>query len=299
MIYTVTFSPSIDYFVKLDAFEVNKINRSKSDFFCPGGKGINVSLILNNLGCKSVCLGFVGGFTGKYIEENLNRKGIETSFIHIEGNSRINVKINDLKYETALDGTNPCLKESDIDELVNQLSRLNKGDLVSFNGRFPKIVSQRRIEEIFSLLNKKEIEFIIDTSSPHLEQILKCKPLLIKPNKEELEEVFSKKIDSSKELVDKLKELVSRGVKNAICSLDKDGAILVNKDEVIILDSFKGKVIKTVGCGDSLVGGFIYKYLESKDVKEAFKYGVSAGCASAFSTSLATREEIEKLYRQL
>ena len=297
MIYTLTVSPSIDYVVDVNDFKIGNINRSSKEEAFIGGKGINVSLVLNNLDRESIALGYIGGFTGRYIKDELNRLDIKNDFIELDGLTRINVKLKGEK-ETAINGIGPIINKEDIEALIKKLKRLNESDYLIMSGALPSSVHINIYEEILKRISSK-VEVIVDTSSKTLLDILKYHPFLIKPNKEELEELYDVVINNDDDLINYSKRLIELGAKNVIVSLDKDGALLANKDIVIKSNSPKGTVINSVGAGDSLVAGFIDEYLRSKDIAKAFYYGIASGSASTFSNKLATKEEIDYLYSKV
>ncbi len=299
MIYTVTFSPALDYIVDLPKLEVGAINRSQKEIILPGGKGINVSIVLANLGTKSVAMGFVGGFIGKYIEEELSKKNIDTDFVHLNGNTRINIKIKGMQ-ETAINGQGPKVTEDKIEELIQKLSKLTSKDLLVISGAIPNSLPSDTYERILERIKEENVALVIDTTKDTLLKTLQYHPLLIKPNKEELEELFHTKISNDDELVIEAKKLIDLGAKNVIVSLGGDGALLVTRDYThYLLRSPKGKVVNTVGAGDSLVAGFIDEYVRSSNLYAAFKRGIACGSASAFSENLATKEDTEELLKQI
>ena len=299
MIYTVTFSPAIDYVVDLDKLEIGEINRTKQECSYPGGKGINVSMVLSNLGRGSVATGFLGGYTGDFIEKELEKHHISSRFIRVEGNTRINVKIRCGK-ETAINGQGPHINDREIEELIRMLERCTKDDLIVISGTIPSTLPSNIYELILARVEDTGAKVVVDATKDILVNTLKYRPLLVKPNKEELEEIFSAKINNDEELIDAAKKLVKKGAKYVIVSLGGDGALLVGKDvEPILLPAPKGKVVNTVGAGDSLVAGFIDEYLESQDVLRAFKQGIATGSASAFSEGLATKEKVEELLKAM
>lgn len=299
MIYTVTFSPALDYIVDLDKLEVGAINRTKKETMLPGGKGINVSIVLSNLGTKSVVMGFTGGFIGKYIEDEMKLHNIDSDFVHLEGNTRINVKIKGM-VETAINGQGPKVKEEDIEELINKLTKLTSKDVLVISGAIPNTLPSDTYERILERIKDQNVTLIVDTTKDTLLKTLQYHPLLVKPNKEELEELFNVKIKSDDELVKTAYKLIEMGAKNVIVSLGGDGALLVeNNTKHKIIRSPKGKVINTVGAGDSLVAGFIDEYFRSYDINKAFKRGIATGSASAFSENLATLDKVNELEKTL
>lgn len=295
MIYTVTFSPALDYIVDLDKLDVGAINRTKKETMLPGGKGINVSLVLSNLKTKSVAMGFVGGFIGKYIEDEMKSHNIESDFVHLNGNTRINVKIKGM-VETAINGQGPKVEDKDIETLIEKLTKLTSKDVLVISGAIPNTLPSNTYERILERIKDQHVQLIVDTTKDTLLKTLPYHPVLVKPNKEELEELFNVKINNDEELVENAKKLISLGTQNVIVSLGGDGALLVQGNgEYKITRSPKGKVINTVGAGDSLVAGFIDEYYRSGDIVKAFKRGIACGSASAFSENLATLEKVEEL----
>lgn len=299
MIYTVTFSPAIDYVVDLANFTIGDINRTQQEQVFPGGKGINVSLVLANLGKSSITTGFLGGFTGAFIKEELAKRNIRSGFIEVDGLTRINVKIRAGK-ETAINGQGPNIKDEDINKLVSQLEKLTKDDLLVISGTVPKSLPSNIYEMILERIKDNKVEVIVDATKDILLNTLKYRPLLVKPNKEELEEMFNVSISNDQELIENASKLLSIGARNVIVSLGGDGALLVGEGlEPVKRSAPQGKVVNTVGAGDSLVAGFIAEYLDSKDIKKAFKQGIATGSASAFSEYLATKEEVTHLLNKM
>lgn len=300
MIYTVTFSPAIDYVVDLDVFGIGEINRTKKENCYPGGKGINVSMVLANLGRTSVATGFLAGFTGDFIKNELEARHINSGFISVkEGMTRINVKIRAGK-ETAINGQGPHISNEEIEQLISQLEKLTKDDLLVISGTVPSSLPDNIYEMILERIKGNDVTVVVDATKDILLNTLKYHPLLVKPNKEELEEMFGVSINSEEELVENATKLVKLGAKNVIVSLGADGALLVGREiEAIRLAAPDGKVVNTVGAGDSLVAGFIDEYLNSKDLALAFRKSIATGSASAFSETLATKEEVEAVLKTM
>lgn len=299
MIYTVTFSPAIDYVVDLTNFEIGEINRTQQEQAFPGGKGINVSLVLANLGKSSVATGFLGGFTGAFIKEELAKRNISSGFIEVNGLTRINVKIRAGK-ETAINGQGPHITDEDIDKLISQLEKLTKDDLLVISGTVPKSLPSNIYEMILERIKDNGAEVIVDATKEILLNTLKYHPLLVKPNKEELEEMFNVSIKNDAELIENASKLLKLGARNVIVSLGGDGALLVGEGvDAELRKAPQGKVVNTVGAGDSLVAGFIAEYLDSRDIKKAFKQGIATGSASAFSEYLATKDEVLALLNKM
>lgn len=300
MIYTITFNPALDYISQVDNFEVGKINRTKTEEILSGGKGLNVSTVLSNLGIESTALGFIAGFTGEELKKNIEEKGIKTDFINVKkGITRINVKISS-KEETALNGNGPEITEENIKELIEKIDKIKSEDKVILAGNIPKCINNNIYEIICKKLNEKNVLFIVDATKELLMNVLKFKPFLIKPNKEELEETFNEKIESKEEIIEHAKKLQKMGAQNVLISLGGDGAILVtNENKEYFINAPKGKVLNTVGAGDSMVAGFIAGYEKSGEYEYAFKMGVATGSARAFSMSLATKEEVVNLLKEI
>ena len=299
MIYTVTFSPAIDYVVDLTKFEIGEINRTVQEQAFPGGKGINVSLVLANLGKSSVATGFLGGFTGDFIKKELAKRHISSGFIEVNGTTRINVKIRAGK-ETAINGQGPHITNEEIEKLITQLEQLGKDDLLVISGTVPKSLPDDIYEMILEKIKDNGVTVIVDATKEILLNTLKYHPLLVKPNKEELEEMFGVTIANDQELIDNASKLLKLGARNVIVSLGGDGALLVGEGLTPTLRKApQGKVVNTVGAGDSLVAGFIAEYLDSHNIVKAFRQGIATGSASAFSEYLATREEVEALLSKM
>ena len=296
MIYTVTFNPALDYVVFLDDLKLGDVNRSTRESIFYGGKGINVSTILNTLGLETTALGFVAGFTGKAIEDGLAAQGIHTDFIHLpEGNSRINVKVKHGD-ETEINGQGPVITEEAINELFAKLATLTKEDILVLAGSIPNTLPEDIYEKILARLESKGIRVVVDATKDLLLNVLKYHPFLIKPNNHELGEMFGIVCKTDEDIVHYAKKLQEKGAVNVLISMAGDGAILITEDgQNIKMGTPKGKVVNSVGAGDSMVAGFITGYLNTKDMEKAFRLGVAAGSASAFCSWLATRDEIVAL----
>ena len=300
MFYTVTLNPALDYILQVDDFGIGKINRTKTEKILPGGKGLNVSMVLKNLEIDTVAIGFIAGFTGDELRKQMEQKGVKTEFIKVQnGITRINVKISS-NQETALNGIGPDIDEKDIEELLQKINEITSDDLVILSGNIPKSIPKNIYPIICDILEKNNVTFVVDATRELLIDVLKYKPFLIKPNKEELEETFKVKITTKDELVTYAKKLQDMGAQNVLISLGGDGAILLNKEgKVYYSKSPKGKVINTVGAGDSMVAGFLAGYKKTKDYEQAFKMGIATGSASAFSMDLATAKEVEDLLKDI
>ena len=300
MIYTVTFNPSLDYVIQVDKLVPGEINRTTHEAVYPGGKGNNVSVILSNLGHSSKALGFTAGFTGEALENMLKEFGCDTAFIRLpEGSTRINVKIN-AGEETEINGQGPVITEEAQQALFEQLDALKKEDILVLAGSIPNTLPSDIYERILEHLQGRGIHFVVDATKELLLKVLKYHPFLIKPNNHELGEMFGVTLKTRDEIVTYAKKLQEMGAENVLVSMAGDGAILLTEDGIIYkAKPPKGKVLNSVGAGDSMVAGFLAGWFKSGDYRTAFKMGVAAGSASAFSEFLATGEEVEKIYESL
>ncbi|MCI5504510.1 MAG: 1-phosphofructokinase [Anaerobutyricum sp.] len=300
MIYTVTFNPALDYIVFLDDMKLGDINRATRESIFYGGKGINVSTILNTLGLETTALGFVAGFTGKAIEEGLASLGIHTDFIHLpEGNSRINVKVKHGD-ETEINGQGPVITDEAIEALFAKLDTLTEDDILVLAGSIPNTLPEDIYEKILARLEEKRIRIAVDATKDLLLNVLKYHPFLIKPNNHELGEMFHTVCKTKDDIEHYAKELQKMGARNVLISMAGDGAILITEEgETIQMGTPKGKVINSVGAGDSMVAGFLAGYLKNGSYEEALKTGTAAGSATAFSEGLASLEMFHKMMEQL
>ena len=300
MIYTITFNPALDYIVKMDEFNLGHVNRSNNEFVYAGGKGINVSIVLNNLEVKSKALGFIAGFTGDEIERRVREFGCDTDFIKLkEGMSRINVKIK-ADVESEINGGGPDISAEALQELYGKLDTLTSGDILVLAGSIPKTMPTDVYERIMERLQEKSVKFIVDTTGESLLKVLKYNPFLIKPNHHELGELFGVKLNNKEEVIEYAKKLKDMGAQNVIISMAGDGAVLINSNgDVTTSNVPKGVVKNSVGAGDSMVAGFIAGYLNSKKIEDGFKLGVATGSASAFSEGLATKDYVYELLEQV
>lgn len=300
MIYTVTFNPSLDYIVSMDRFEMGKTNRTTGEQMFPGGKGINVSIVLRNLGIKNTALGFTAGFTGDQIEREVRKMGLLTDFIHLDkGLSRINVKLKD--YDgTEINGMGPEIEQIDVNALYEKLDRLTADDVLVLAGSIPNSLPDSIYSDILARLQKKGVLFVVDATKDLLLNVLQYQPFLIKPNNYELGEIFQVTLNTREEVVPYAKKLQEKGARNVLVSMAGQGAVLVDAlGTVHMLAAPEGKLVNAVGAGDSMVAGFLAGWTEKKDYAYAFRMGISAGSASAFSELLATRQEIEQVFRKL
>lgn len=300
MIHTVTFNPSLDYIVRLDEFHLGEVNRTSSEKILPGGKGINVTIVLNNLGIQSTATGFLAGFTGDEIEKRLKTFGCNTNFIRLQnGLSRINVKLKAQK-ESEINGQGPEIDEADLEKLFAQLKQLQNGDVLVLAGSIPNTLPEDIYENILNRLKEKEILVVVDSTRDLLLNVLKYHPFLIKPNNHELGELFNQILKSDEEIIECARALQVKGARNVLVSMAGDGAILVEESGTVHRSAApKGIVRNSVGAGDSMVAGFLAGYLANGDYREAFRTGLAAGSASAFSENLASKEDVQAILKQI
>ena len=301
MIYTVTFNPALDYIVRLDSFAAGGINRVNYEQVLGGGKGINVSIVLANMGIKSTALGFIAGFTGEEIKRQLITQNVDFDFVQLpEGFTRINVKVK-ADVETEINGQGPNISEAKQQELFDQLDKLQEGDTLVLAGSIPNTLPDDIYERIMGRLQGKGIRIIVDATKKLLMNVLKYNPFLIKPNNHELGEMFGVALKTDEEIITHAKKLQEQGAQNVLISMAGDGAILLTAEgKSYKSPAPKGKLVNSVGAGDSMVAGFITGYTESNgDFKQAFYMGVATGSASAFSENLATRAEVEALLKTI
>lgn len=295
MIYTVTFNPSLDYILNLDEIKIGKTNRSKAEEIYVGGKGINVSIVLKNLGIESKILGFSGGFVGKEIERILSTLNCNCDFIKVDENSRINVKLKALE-ESEINANGPVIQSDKIEQLYSKLNNLKNGDILILAGSIPNSLPNNIYEKIQENLKNKDIKIIIDATKELLINSLKYSPFLVKPNKDELSEIFNVKLNTQEDIIFYAKKLKENGAKNVIVSLGKNGAIFIDEnDNIYTLPAPKGTLINSVGAGDSMIAGFIAGLLKFNNYKDAFKYSVATGSGTAFSKWLASEDIVNKI----
>lgn len=300
MIYTVTFNPSLDYIVSMNDFKIGMTNRTTGEQIFPGGKGINVSIVLSNLGIENTALGFTAGFTGEQIEKEVQKMGLLTDFIHVEnGISRINVKLKD--YDgTEINGMGPDIDSFCVEQLYQKLEKLGEGDTLVLAGSIPKCLPDSIYSDILERLQNKGVLFVVDATKDLLLNVLQYQPFLIKPNNHELGEIFNVTLNTRESVVPYAKKLQEKGARNVLVSMAGEGAVLVDEaGGVHMLAAPKGKLVNAVGAGDSMVAGFLAGWAQKKDYEHAFRMGISAGSASAFSELLATKKEIEQVFANL
>lgn len=331
MVWTLTVNPSIDYLMNVKGIIEGTVNRSFCEQVVPGGKGINVSVVLKNLGVKSCALGFSAGFTGLEIQRLLENNGIRTDFVHLEkGFSRINVKLssnvkfcsgkktvfenqkNDFfdsnKEETEINGNGPVIEINHIEKLYSKIENIKNGDFFVLAGNIPSSLPETFYLDIMKKLSGKGIRFVVDASSNLLLKSLSCKPFLIKPNNHELSEIFGKKISSKEDCLFYAKKLVSMGAENVLVSLGGEGAVfvssslsLISKEKIreLQIDAPEGHVVNCVGAGDSMVAGFIAGFLDGENYENALKMAVCTGSATAFSVGLAEKSKVFELMKKI
>jgi 1-phosphofructokinase len=298
MIYTCTITPSLDYSTYLPEFRSGKLNRSEEVYYYPGGKGINVSRVLRRLEVDNIALGFTGGFTGDYIQYFLRQEGIHTDFIQTEEITRINVKIKADK-ETELNGPGPEISLEQQRQLVSKVQEMKNGDWFVLAGRLPESIAQSFFKDIATICNDNGVRFVLDTSGSALKGLIDMKPFLIKPNEQELGELFDTVIENKQEAHYYAKKLVDKGVQHVIVSMGGEGALLVTKEIAVFAEAPKGIVVNTVGAGDSLVSGFLASFTKDGDPIEAFRSGVASGSATAFRVDLCEKKDVLALLDQV
>lgn len=296
MIYTLTFNPSLDYIIHVNDFRIGEINRMTYEKIFAGGKGINVSLVLKNLGHDSIPLGFVAGFTGKEIVKRIEDEGIKTAFIEVkEGHSRINVKMRSNE-ETEINGQGPKISDENILELFNRLDQLEDEDILVISGSVPNTLPSDMYEQILNRLKNKKLNIVVDAEKDLLMKSLAFHPFLIKPNNKELGEIYGVELKTREDVIPYAMKLQELGARNVLISLAGQGAVLVSENkEIYKSPAPKGVLVNSIGAGDSMVAGFISGYLESGKYHDAFIKGLCTGSASAFSIELAKKEEVENL----
>ena len=300
MIYTVTFNPSLDYIVTVDDFKLGLTNRTSSELMLPGGKGINVSIVLSNLGISNTALYFAAGFVGDEITRKVKESGIVADAIPIDnGCSRINLKLKSID-GTEINGMGPVIDSDRIEILMDKLDALKEGDTLCLAGSIPASMPGTIYSDIMARLDGRGIRIVVDATKDLLVNVLKYHPFLIKPNNHELGEIFGVELKTRDSVVEYAKKLQEQGARNVLISMAGEGGVLVAEDgSVYKSEAPKGKLVNGVGAGDSMVAGFLAGYMEKNDYEYAFKMGLSAGSASAFSEYLATKEEVKEVLKQL
>lgn len=300
MIYTVTWNPAIDYKIDVEHFKLGSLNRTSMQQYVIGGKGINVSIVLEHIGIDSIATGFIGGFTGDYIINEIEQNhSFQTAFITVQDATRVNVKINDIdtRNETEINASGPVIHKSELAQFMSIIDRLNSSDLVIISGSPAKGEAQQ-YDALCAYCYHRHIPFIIDTSDPQIIDLLQYQPLLVKPNLDELSRMFDTNITSDTELIHYGKELIRLGASTVIISLGKDGSMMFTKNHVYQALPIIGNVVNTVGAGDSMVAGFVSEYGKSNDI-ECYRKAVACATATAYSTGLASKEQIEYYLKEV
>lgn len=298
MIYTVTLNPSIDFIVRLDHLELGSVNRMTSDDKFAGGKGINVSRILQRLDVDNTATGFIGGFTGRFVEDGLTAEGIKTNFVQVSEDTRINVKIK-AGEETEINGAGPKISDEKLEELKAILAGLSSEDTVVFAGSAPGSLGNQVYNTLIPIAKKAGAEVVCDFEGQTLLDSLNYQPLLVKPNNHELADIFGVELNGLEDIEKYAREILAKGAKNVIISMAGDGALLVTPEAAYFAKPIKGTVKNSVGAGDSMVAGFTGEYVKSGDPIEALKWGVACGTATTFSDDLATAEFTKETYQKV
>ena len=298
MMYTLTLNPAIDYYMSMGNFQLGSLNSLEEGYTLPGGKGINVSKVLKNFSVESKALGFVGGFTGDYIKKHLNEYEIESDFIELQENTRINIKLKTKDSETEIAGKSPTISRENVKELLKKFEEIKKDDVVILSGSVPNSISKSIYADIIKLL-PKDCKVILDTRGLHFVEGLKEGVFLTKPNNHELEEFFNRKLNNIEEIIQAGKDLQALGSKNVLISLGKDGSILITEKEVYIGNAPQGKLISSVGAGDSMVAGVVYGIAKGMTLEDSYKYGIASGSSTAFSEGLTTFEGMNSLLNKI
>lgn len=293
MIYTLTMNPSVDYKIKIDEIKLNQLNRFETKSFVAGGKGINCSIVLSNLGVKNKAIAFLGGFTGAFIENELHQNKIELITIPIHEETRMNVKIKTRNEETELNHQGPNIDDIDFQKLIDRIASFNQGDILIVGGSSLDSIPNAYLR-IAEICNQKNISFVMDTPGKYMKEYIQYQPLLMKPNLLELEEYFETKIHNIDEIISYGRKMMDQGVMNLIISLGHEGSIFIHKDLVYHTLPMDGNIVSTTGAGDSMVAGFIYQYALNQNVLHAYKMAVAASVATVFEQTLATKENTLK-----
>ena len=296
MIYTITFNPAVDLVIQVPNCQLGALNRSKGEEYVAGGKGINMSIVLKRLGVDNIATGFLGGFSGKFIEEFLEKEGINPQFISVEGTTRINVKVKG-EVETEINAAGPNVGVEKFQQLMNYFKDvLKEGDIVFLAGNAAPGLDETSYVEIAKLCHARGAKLVLDTTKNSLLSCLPYQPFIIKPNQHELEELFGVNIETKEEMIDYAFQLQEKGARNVLFSCGGEGAFLVSETgQVLTSNTPKGRLINSVGAGDSMLAGFMAKYIETNDFRKSLKQGAASGSATAFSVGIATRELIEEL----
>ena len=296
MIYTITFNPAVDLVIQVPNCQLGTLNRSMSEEYVAGGKGINISVVLKRLGVDNIATGFLGGFTGKFIEEFLEKEGVITHFISVDGTTRINVKVKG-EVETEINAAGATVDTKKFQQLVRYLEdHLQEEDIVFLAGNAAPGLDETSYVEIEKLCHARGVKLVLDTTKTSLLACLPYQPFMIKPNQHELEELFGVKIETKEKMLNYAFQLREKGARNVLISCGGEGAFLVSETgQVLISNTPKGTLVNSVGAGDSMLAGFMAKFIETSDYRMSLKQGAASGSATAFSVGIATRELIEEL----
>lgn len=298
MIYTVTVNPALDYVMLLDKVNAGKVNRTNNYSFLAGGKGINVSQILNQLDIDNTAWGFVGGFTGKELVQQLNQKRIVSDFVKISDVTRVNVKLHAEK-ETEINAAGPQITDQEIAAFKNRLSDLKHGDIVVMSGSLTPSLPEDFYQQLLPTIKEAGAEFVVDTTGQALLDTLEYKPLVIKPNHHELADLFNTTFDSSDVMLEYAQQLLNKGAQNVMVSMAGDGGYLLTKDHVYYAKGAIGNAVNSVGAGDSMIAGFVGTYFKTNDAAESFKIGMACGAATAFTKDIAVKSQIVAVLPQI
>ena len=300
MIYTITFNPAVDLVIQVPNCQLGKLNRSIGEEYVAGGKGINMSIILKRLGVDNIATGFLGGFSGRYIEEFLEKEGINPRFISVEGTTRINVKVKG-EVETEINAAGPTVHAEKFQQLVRYFEDvLTEDDIVFLAGNAAPGLDEKSYVEIAKICHEKGVKLVLDTTKTSLLACLPYHPFIIKPNQHELEELFEVNIQTQEEMINYAFQLQEKGARNVLISCGGEGAFLVSETGQVFTSNIpEGTLVNSVGAGDSMLAGFMAKFIETDDYRKSFKQGAASGSATAFSVGIATRELIEELIPQI
>lgn len=299
MYYTITLNPAVDMLTKAENFSLGKLNRTKEATFVVGGKGINISILLNNIKKKTEALGFVAGFTGDFIKNELNKLGVAYNFVETKGATRINMKLK-TETETEINGQSSDVDEKNIQDFFKKIDNLTEKDTVFLSGNIIGGMTVDHFKEIAKKVSEKKATLVVDSNKELVLDTLQYKPFVVKPNEFELGEMFGVTVNSIEEILIYAKKLQEKGAKNVLVSRGGDGAILLTENsEVYEVNVAKGKIVSTVAAGDSMLAMFVAKYDETKDYQEALRYSSAAGGATSFSAGVGSKELIEELVSQI
>lgn len=299
MIYTVTLNPALDYFMNYEELALGEVNRTGKTQISAGGKGIMESRMLSLIGAKSKALGFLGGFSGQYIKDFLNENQIDSDFTEIEDLTRINVKLKSQENETSFDAAGPKLQESEINHFLEKFDHLKEDDIVVFAGTIPKSLGEDFYERLIAKVQKQKASFVMDVDGQKLLDSLPAHPLLIKPNREELEAIFETSFKNNEQIIPYGQKLLEMGAQNVIVSMAGDGALLFTNEKVYFAQGIKGELKNSIGAGDSTVAGFLAEYSQSKDPLLAFRQAIACGTSKAFSDDMPSRAFLEEIYKKV